>query len=631
MRDLSIIIPARCEMFLRPTVESVLANIEADTEIIVILDGAWADPGLDDHPRVTIIYHPEPVGQRAATNEGARVSRAKYICKLDAHCAIDKGFDVKMMAEMQPDWTMVPRMFNLHVFDWRCTACDNQTYQGPRPEKCEKCGVVGEHNFERKLIFQPRWSRRSDYMRFDHTLHFQYWGSLEKRDGRKAKEIDDQMACVGACWMLERERYWKLGGMDERHGSWGQMGVELGCKSWLSGGRQVVNKKTWFSHLFRTQPGFGFPYKNPGIDKARDHSRWLWFGDNWEGAKYKLEWLIKQFAPIPDWEDFEMPEAARGEFSQHYKPRAYAIAPEIFKRAVESPGHLNLREAIIPITRVGDQLAIRPQSTELGLVYYTDSRLDAKIADPVRNRLRAIAAVKSYPIVCVSLKPVPNFGSNIVLNRSRGILTMFMQIYEGLAALNTKYACLVEHDVMYHPTHFDFQPPKEDAYFYNEHTYKVDTNTGQAVFYYTKQTSGLCANRELLVGHYERRIGKVNQNAKDLTARGEPVKRDGFSQHMGFEPGCHQIPRGVDNYRAERWMCEIPNVDIRHNQNLTPTRWDPSQFRSQNACKGWSLVDEIPGWGTTKDRFWDFLKEQDDWSLNPEISSILLKEMAKSP
>jgi hypothetical protein len=40
-KDLSILIPARNEMFLKNTVEDALKNSEADTEIIVALDGAW--------------------------------------------------------------------------------------------------------------------------------------------------------------------------------------------------------------------------------------------------------------------------------------------------------------------------------------------------------------------------------------------------------------------------------------------------------------------------------------------------------------------------------------------------------------------------------------------------------------
>jgi glycosyltransferase involved in cell wall biosynthesis len=39
MPDLSILIPARNEMFLERTVLDLLANMEGHTEIIVVLDG----------------------------------------------------------------------------------------------------------------------------------------------------------------------------------------------------------------------------------------------------------------------------------------------------------------------------------------------------------------------------------------------------------------------------------------------------------------------------------------------------------------------------------------------------------------------------------------------------------------
>ena len=84
--DLSIIIPARNETFLSRTVDDILAHKEADTEIIAVCDGAWPDPPVVDDPRVHLIYHPQSIGQRAATNEAAKMSQAKYIMKCDAHC-----------------------------------------------------------------------------------------------------------------------------------------------------------------------------------------------------------------------------------------------------------------------------------------------------------------------------------------------------------------------------------------------------------------------------------------------------------------------------------------------------------------------------------------------------------------
>ena len=92
-KDLSILIPARNEEFLSKTIEDILSNIEADTEVIAVLDGEWANPPIPQHPRVNVIYLPESIGQRAAGNLACRLSRAKYIMKVDAHCAFDKGFD----------------------------------------------------------------------------------------------------------------------------------------------------------------------------------------------------------------------------------------------------------------------------------------------------------------------------------------------------------------------------------------------------------------------------------------------------------------------------------------------------------------------------------------------------------
>ena len=137
--DLSVLIASRNEMFLKRTIEDVLANMEGDTEIIVVADGSWPDPPIEDYSNVHMIYHSEPVGQRAAVNEAARMSTAKFIMKLDAHCAIGPGFDVKLMADCEHDWTVVPRMYNLHAFDWVCEQ-GHRKYQGPTPDKCEECG-----------------------------------------------------------------------------------------------------------------------------------------------------------------------------------------------------------------------------------------------------------------------------------------------------------------------------------------------------------------------------------------------------------------------------------------------------------------------------------------------------------
>lgn len=538
-RDLSVLIPARNEMFLKHTVEDVLKNLRADTEVIVVADGQWPVEPLDVHERVKLLYNPTPAGQRGATNQAAKISKARYIMKLDAHCLVDEGFDVKLMeaaALLGREVTQIPSMYNLHVFDWMCDSCGNRTYQGPTLMKCVKCG--GKGPFHREFVWKPRKNRLTQAWRFDADLHFQYWGEYKRRP--EFQDDYPEMLCqIGACWFLDREWYWELGGLDENHGSWGQMGVEISCKSWLSGGRQVVNKKTWFSHLFRTQGGdFGFPYDQPAraVEKARQYSRDLWKNDKWPLAKRKFQWLIDKFDPVPGFEKMK-------------------------------------------------------QSTK-GVVFYTGNRCPEPIFTAVKDRLYHLC--NGMRLVSVSLAPV-DLGKNFVLDLPYGTLTMFKEILKGLEECEADVVFLCENDVLYHPSHFEFTPPKKDVYYYNEHTYKVDAETGQAVFYYTKQTSGLCAYRSLLLEHYRKRV--------------ERFEKEPFTRATGFEPGCHKMPRGVDNFPAERWMSPFPNVDVRHSQNLTQTRWDPSEFRDPKACQGWKLVDEVPGWGVTKGRFQEFLRD----------------------
>ena len=52
MTDISILIPSRNEEFLSHTIDDILKNIEADTEVIVTLDGQWPNPPVKQNERV---------------------------------------------------------------------------------------------------------------------------------------------------------------------------------------------------------------------------------------------------------------------------------------------------------------------------------------------------------------------------------------------------------------------------------------------------------------------------------------------------------------------------------------------------------------------------------------------------
>lgn len=233
-----------------------------------------------------------------------------------------------------------------------------------------------------------------------------------------------------------------------------------------------------------------------------------------------------------------------------------------------------------------------------GVVYYSDGHAPAEILAASRRTIEA----SGLPIVAVTLlhqgelfMSWPAATKEITTMEPRGYLTMFSQILAGLCQLTTETAFLAEHDILYHRSHFDFDPPRPDCYFYDLNWWKVRADDGHAIHYRAKQTAFLCANRELLIQHYRKRIALC-----------ESV---GFSRKMGFEPGSHKRPERVDDVPSSVWYSPLPNIDIRHGQNLTASRWSPTEFRDPASCEDWIEADAVPGWGITNGRFGDFLQE----------------------
>ncbi len=303
--DLSILIPARNEEFLLQTVQDLIRHKTAKTEILVGLDGYW-DRTLPDHDDLRIVYFPESIGQRAMQNKLAKISKAKYVMKVDAHCSFDEGFDQKMLdafKELDDDVTMVPLMRNLWAFDWKCMKCGSRWFQGPPPTHCMK--MDGENvvrheecdgaDFTKRMIWKPNEKRpRNTAYGFDTNLQFWYFNELKRL---QQGDLVETMSLQGSCFMCTRENYWDKELCDESWGSWGQQGTEVALKTWLSGGRVICNKRTWYAHMFRTQPGFSFPYPQSGHSqqKARQISQDTFFNNKWPEQTLPLSWLLEKF------------------------------------------------------------------------------------------------------------------------------------------------------------------------------------------------------------------------------------------------------------------------------------------------------------------------------------------------
>lgn len=324
--ELSIIIPARNEEFLARTIQDILEHVEANTEVIAVLDGTWADPAISQHERVNIIYVPEAVGQRAAGNLGVKLAKGKYVMKVDAHCSFDQGFDRKMIEffnEVGDDVTAVPIMKNLHVFDWKCYSCGWKVYQDKLPQSEENvCQQCGEKNVKKKMVWQAKRGINSVSYCFDAEPKFSYFEEWKHRPqfikDKAEKGYTETMSLQGSCFMLSREKYWELNICDETLGNWGNQGIEVACKTWLSGGRVLVNHRTWYSHCFRTKSEFGFPWPVSGNDQNRTKKKvrdQLWEG-RYDKAIYPVSWLVEKFWPVKGWTDEDLQKLKELEASQ---------------------------------------------------------------------------------------------------------------------------------------------------------------------------------------------------------------------------------------------------------------------------------------------------------------------------
>lgn len=586
---LSVLVPARNEYYhdidlLYETVTNVLTNTSAKTELVIVLDGysdSWPKQPLPSNSRLTVIHHRISIGQRAATNEAARVAAGEYVMKLDAHCALDADFDEKLLADFQPHWTVTPALYNLLVFVWKCKQCGWLKDQSPKPVRCGKCN---SRYLKQVKEWRPRdgsegsdvdrrGGRRKAYLsswRFDTKLEYQQWGAWANT---QTGSIIDTMSLLGACWAMTRKRYWEIEPCDEKYGSWGQQGTEVACKTWLSGGELKCNTNTWFAHFFRTG-GIGFPYPEGGRkERAMARCREQWLQNQWEKQVHPLSWLIEKFPGVPDWSVEGNPVMAQ----------VKQAGDEFYRRRGKS---IDYTPAV----------QCRPTKTVL---YYSCNSHDETLELAARANLKR--AINGHEIGCVTLQRT-DFGDwTVVLDRAKSGGTMHYQILAGLERSTADYVFLCESDVFYHPSHFDFVPPDNETFWYNTNVWRVRYDDGHAVRTANlQQVSGICASRQLLLAHYKKRVELIEANGGTFD-----IKR------MAYEPGT----RGkFGDERIANWQSLYPNLDITgHGQTLTKPKFSVDEFRNPKYAVGWQETDEqIDGWTKIAGRVQEWLKEMVD-------------------
>jgi len=260
VNKLSVVIPSRNEPYLQKTIDSLLTSAMGEIEVIVVLDGYWPDPPIESNSKVTLIHFSEPRGMRAAINAGARLAKGKYLMKCDAHCTFAEGFDIELAKSCRHDWTVVPQRYD---------ANDNF-------EEVQKVC-----SFE--YINLPSFKGKK-------------WPEYEKRAGDKP--LAELMTFQGSCWFMFLDRFWFYGGIDEvNYGMMGREAQEVSLKTWLSGGRLLLNRNTWYAHW--SKPNSHYPGRAEAKEKSIAYCKELWLNNKWPLQVRTLAWLVERFAPVP--------------------------------------------------------------------------------------------------------------------------------------------------------------------------------------------------------------------------------------------------------------------------------------------------------------------------------------------
>jgi len=260
----SVVTASRNEKYTAKTVRDLLKNAAGPIEVIVVLDGWW-DPEIVSDDRVVYLHYSDPRGMRNALNKAVAIARGDYILKTDSHCMFGEGYDEILKRDCGDNWVVVPRRYALDPERWELE--DNPKYP-------------------------------IDYMYLSKDLHGEPWQDKNRDKALEDKKVDDLMSAQGSCWFMKKSYFKELGILDEStYGSFWNEFQEIGLKCWLTGGRVVVNKNTWYAHWHKPKSvGRGYSLRDAGQEAAqeavakyvRDHQK-------------EFDEFINKFAPVPTW------------------------------------------------------------------------------------------------------------------------------------------------------------------------------------------------------------------------------------------------------------------------------------------------------------------------------------------
>jgi glycosyltransferase involved in cell wall biosynthesis len=206
---------------LETTIQGLLRTSTGHSREIVVVDDGSRVPVFLEHPEVRVVRNPLAIGTSQARRYGASITCGGVLVSMDAHM------------RFAPDW--LDRMLE-HVESRAVLCAAWGDYEHPRP-LCWGADFLwcGVRNYQAGLLPGFTFRHRSIY------------------PGDGAVEVP---MLIGACYMMLRESYDRLGGFSPFFRTWGMLEQDLSLRAWIVGLGVKCVSSAHVGHFTRSK----FPY-----------------------------------------------------------------------------------------------------------------------------------------------------------------------------------------------------------------------------------------------------------------------------------------------------------------------------------------------------------------------------------
>lgn len=260
----SFIITSRNEPpdLLNATIANLLATVGAHSFELIVVDDASVVPVASLHPCVQLWRNPVGLGVSPSRHKGAGYATGDVLVWLDAHMRFAPGWLEEMLAHAGSGSLLCSPFWDYDLKTCYCWGADFT------------------------------WSGKRDYP----NQRYPGFG-LRHRVAPPEEPIVDVPAVIGACYMMNREAYGKLGGFSPLFKSWGTDEQDISARAWIKGLGVKCVTGACVGHLCRTS----FPYEV--TFEQLEFSQLVVVRSTFESPT--IERLERDFDPIPpnvqDW------------------------------------------------------------------------------------------------------------------------------------------------------------------------------------------------------------------------------------------------------------------------------------------------------------------------------------------